>query len=247
MTDSERPVLDRRSSYEPLWRQEEFIVPLLRQQIAEAFARYATTVRSHPQALDIGCGRQPFRQTLEGMGYAYTGLDVTQNPEGSVDIVCAIDGPLPAELTSRGPFDFVLCTEVLEHVADWNTAFQNLAQLLKTGGRLLVTCPHFYQLHEAPYDFWRPTPYALQHYGRQVGLHILRQRAAGNAWDVLGTLLPSFQAVPASARLRDRAATTMVKLLQRGLFWVLRTRRLQRMVRIQGSIYLSNIVVFERR
>jgi len=68
------------------------------------------------------------------MGYSYTGRDVQQNPEGTVDVVCAIDEELPVELTYRGPFDLVLCTEVLEHVADWDMAFRNLATLLGRGG-----------------------------------------------------------------------------------------------------------------
>ena len=34
------------------------------------------------RVLDVGCGRQPFRLTIEALGYSYTGVDVEQNPEG---------------------------------------------------------------------------------------------------------------------------------------------------------------------
>ncbi len=59
-------------------------------------------------------------------------------------MIACIDEPLPAELLNQGPFQFVLCTEVLEHVADWPMAFKNLASLMSSGGHLLITCPFFY-------------------------------------------------------------------------------------------------------
>ena len=92
------------------------------------------------------------------MGFDYTGADVQQNKAATVDFVAAIDQPLPPQLAGAGPFDFIVCTEVLEHVADWEMAFRNLRSLLAPGGRLLITCPHFYPLHETPHDYWRPTP-----------------------------------------------------------------------------------------
>ena len=103
--------------------------------------------------LDVGCGHQPFRTHLESSGGRYTSLDAQQNPEKTVDFVGAIDDDLSAGLLEIGPFDFILCTEVLEHVADWQKAFTNMASLMARQGRLLITCPHFYQLHEEPYDF----------------------------------------------------------------------------------------------
>ncbi len=38
-------------------------------------------------------------------------------------------------------FDLVVCSEVLEHLHDRRRAFQNLACMVRPGGRLLVTCP----------------------------------------------------------------------------------------------------------
>jgi SAM-dependent methyltransferase len=197
------------------------------------------------RALDVGCGRRPFRKILESLGYSSTGIDVQQNPENTVDVVCAIDGPLPEGLVSLGPFHFVLCTEVMEHVADWDRAFKNLATLMHHGGRLLITCPYFYLLHEEPYDFWRPTLHSLKYFGSQAGFRSLREEAAGGAWDVLGTLLADCHPYSASQRLLDRGITKLVSLSRRGLFNLLCNGRLQQIVKIRSSLYLSNIVVFE--
>ncbi len=246
MNHLKRSTTAARANYEPEWPQEQFIVPLLRQRIEVAISTYATPALVEGRALDVGCGRQPFRKALEFRGYSYTSVDVKQNPEGVVDIVCAIDKPLPVELTSQGLFDFVLCTEVMEHVADWDMAFRNFATIVAENGRILITCPHFYQLHEEPYDFWRPTLHALKYFANRAGFQVIQQEAAGDAWDVLGTLLGNCWASPASNRLLDRGMTRLVASGHKWLFKLLCSRRLQQTVQLNGPLYLSNIMVLER-
>lgn len=235
-----------RPNYKPAALQEEFIVPLLRSHIEQVLSRYAKPTSSKPRVLDVGCGRQPFRKELEVLGYKYSGIDAQQNPESSVDIVCEIDKALPPEILSLGSFDFIFCTEVMEHIADWNMAFSNFDHLLVSGGRLFITCPHFYQLHEEPYDFWRPTPYALKYFGEQVGLKIIHQAKAGDAWDVLGTLIANCYSLPASRSFGDRVLNKIVSKCRKTLLQLLVTRRLQGAVKLHSPLYLSNIVVFEK-
>ncbi len=241
-----RPFLSERPDYQPACPQEEFIVPLLRREIESALAAIAKPAPAGGRALDVGCGRQPFRQTLEAAGYSYFSLDAQQNVENTVDVVGAIDVPMATEIIDHGPFDFILCTEVLEHVANWDMAFQNLADLLSKGGRLLITCPHFYQLHEEPYDFWRPTLHSLQYFAWRQGLQTLQLKAAGDAWDVLGTVLANCQPWAKSRRLRDRGVSKLVRLSHRFIFKLLTSRRLQRMVIMEGPLYQSNIAVFQK-
>jgi SAM-dependent methyltransferase len=238
--------LERRPNYEPGAPQDQFIVPLLRQHIEQILLTYAKPPSLHPRVLDVGCGRQPFRKDLEAIGYTYMSLDAQQNSEESVDIVYEIDKPLPSELINHATFDFILCTEVMEHVANWDVAFSNFAQLLAPGGRLFITCPHFYQLHEEPYDFWRATPYALQYFGNKFGFKILHQVNAGDAWDILGTLLASFYSLPASLSLRDRILNRIVSQCRQFILQLLIDRRIQKAVHLHSPLYQANIVVFEK-
>lgn len=109
-------------------------------------------------ALDVGCGEaKPFRRLLETTGFKYHAIDTQAQPGVKLDAVCAIDEPLPTSLIQLADagFELVLCTEVLEHVLDWPSAWSNLHRLLAPGGRLIITCPFIYPLHEEPYDFWR--------------------------------------------------------------------------------------------
>ncbi len=236
----------QRHDYESVGPKEQFIVPLLRWHIEQVLSTYGKPSSLSSRALDVGCGLQPFRKNLEALGYFYRSIDAQQNSEGSVDVVCEIDQPLPSEIFNYGSFDFILCTEVMEHVAEWDVAFHNFAQLLAPGGRLFITCPHFYRLHEEPYDFWRATPYAFHYFGKKFGLKILHQVQAGDAWDVLGTLLANSYSLQASPNLRDRILNKLVSYCRNFLFQLLVSRRLQSSVQLNGSLYLANIVVLEK-
>jgi len=235
-----------RHDYKPTHPVEVFMVRLLKHHIQEIISTYGKPTSSNPRVLDVGCGRQPFRKDLEALGYTYISVDVQQNPEESVDIICEIDKPLPDSIFSLGTFDFIFCTEVMEHVADWNMAFSNFTQLLAPKGRLFITCPHFYILHEEPYDFWRPTPYALRYFGDRFGLKVLHEIKAGNAWDVIGTSIAISYTLPASPTLKNRILNKIISKCLSFLLQLLDKRHLQNAVNLHSPLYLSNIMVFEK-
>lgn len=245
----ERKSYVQRPDYTPDAPHEAFIVPLLRREIEQALETYAQPGAQPPgKALDVGCGRQPFRSWLEERGYQYRSLDVEQNPEGAVDFICEIDKPLPDDLSAAGPFDFLLCLEVLEHVADWDASFMNFVKLLRPGGRALITTPHFYFLHFEPHDFWRPTPYAFQHFAAKYGFAVKFQKAAGDGWDILGTLLASGYPQPIGRSLANRVVNRAYWLGHRWLLRGLLSGWLQARVSWNSrfTFYLSNVVVLEK-
>ena len=241
-----RPTLRERTQYRPNLPQEEFIVPLLLREIELCIDRYAAPPLGMAKAVDMGCGGQPFRALLERIGYFYCGVDA--NPHGGVplDVVCEADKPIPEELLRRGPFDFLLCTEVLEHVADWDATFRNFNLLLAPGGRMLLTAPFSYQLHEEPYDFWRPTLHAIDFYARRVGLRSVYRQAAGDPWDALGTMIAACKFLPVSMRVLDRCVARVVRVATRLVTRTLLRGKLRSRVRIEAPLYLSNVVVLEK-
>jgi len=180
------------------------------------------------------------------MRYHYTAIDTQQFAENEKHFLGAIDGQLPLGLAAEGPFDLLLCTEVLEHVANWEGAFSNFAQLLAPGGRILITCPHVYPLHEVPYDFWRPTTYSLEYFARRVNFTTVVKQQLGDGWDVIGTVLGiakphSLRGGIIGALLREFVSKV------RWMFWlILKSRFFQKSVSL-GPMYISNLVVFERQ
>jgi SAM-dependent methyltransferase len=133
---------------------------------------------------DIGCGEQPLRELIEALGGIYTGIDIEQNSQNTVQVIASITNvPLP-----DSHFDVILCTEVLEHVSDTDAAFCELARLLKPGGKMVVTVPFAYPLHEEPYDFVRLTPYQIRECARNTRLEIVELEVSGNELEVMATV-----------------------------------------------------------
>jgi SAM-dependent methyltransferase len=236
----------RRTTYDDSATRDRFIVAVLRDGIREMLCTYASSPRPGARALDVGCGNQPFRNSLQQLGYRYVGLDVEQNADGTVDVIAPIDGALPASLSEGSGFDLVLCTEVLEHVADWQLAFRNLAMLLAPGGTLLVTSPFFYPLHEQPIDYWRATPYVWPHLASNVGLTLVSARLAGDAWDVLGTWLGHTSIVAVTRSLPNRILARFGRAVRWMILCLLVRQLVQPRLRLLGDLYVSNIVVFRR-
>ena len=239
-------VIERRTAYQPGSAQEYFIVRGLRDGINAALKEFVPPLGAEKRVLDFGCGEQPLRKVLEGMGLRYMAADVQQNAAGSVDFVLTVDEPLPPQMVEQGPFDVIACTEVLEHVADWDWAFRNLVSVLAPGGIVLVTCPHFYPLHEKPHDYWRPTPFALQYFGERYGLRIVRQDKIGDGFDVLGTAFACVRPESRADGAFGRLAAIACDVARKVAFVLVRSPVLRRLVAARSELYLSNLVVFKR-
>lgn len=133
--------------------------------------------------VDYGCGNKPYLPFFQGVVSGHIGVDVNQNVLNTVDIVVEAQGRLPFEDTS---IDTVLSTQVLEHVAEPVGYLSEVSRVLRTAGRLILTCPGSYMLHEEPNDYFRYTRYGLEHLLQQAGFRILRIDCAGGAWRLLG-------------------------------------------------------------
>ena len=60
-------------------------------------------------------------------------------------------------------FEFILCTEVLEHLHTPYQAISEMRRVLKPGGTLILTTRFVFPIHDAPHDYYRYTKYGLRH------------------------------------------------------------------------------------
>lgn len=246
---NERPKVSQRATYSPRAAQEQFIVPLLKAAIETQIDRSLALRKSNTlfRVLDVGCGSQPFRQRIEQAGTLYRSLDVSPQDGVTLDFVARIDQEvLPEAAYQSGPYDLVLCSEVLEHVAEWDIAFANFRRLLAMSGSIILTCPHFFPLHEEPYDFWRPTPHAIRFFGEKHGLTVEKEYRLGTGWDVLGTLLARQRFQPRHDTIRSRMLSRLCNSLRGRLFVRLRSEFLQESVNDLSPYYLANCFVLRK-
>jgi hypothetical protein len=223
-----------------------FIVPLLKARIERAITEHARPAASPGRAIDVGCGRQPFRRTLESAGYTYRGLDAVHYPDVPPDFVQPIDEPLGPGPRQAAPFDLVLCTEVLEHVGDWAGAFTNFRDLTVPGGRVILSCPHVFMLHEEPYDFWRATPYAIRKLAQRFGFTIITLEQLGTPGEAVGTLYGSCTYRPARRGPFAYVCARGMNVVKRLLVRFIAGRWLRWVVELKGGTYLANFAVLER-
>lgn len=96
--------------------------------------------------LDVGCGNGYFTQWLARKGWQVWGLDHSflniQRAHREFPSLHWVVGSALALPFPRASFDVVVCSEVLEHLPDDQAAIDEIARILKPGGRLILTTPH---------------------------------------------------------------------------------------------------------
>ena len=126
--------------------------------------------------LDAGAGDSPYRRYFSHAHYiAADFADTGYHEFGSLHIVCDL-GALPIHDCA---FDAVLCTQVLEHVPDPGLVLREFARVLRPGGRLFLTVPQSWEVHEAPYDYFRFTRYGLTLLLRRAALEVIKLEPRG--------------------------------------------------------------------
>ena len=133
----------------------------------ERFVRRASRlIPAGAVVLDAGAGDAPYRGYFRHVRYITADLAATGYHEVSrLDLICNLSAlPLAGDT-----FDAVLCTQVLEHVPDPQQVLAELYRVLRPGGRLFLTVPQSWELHEAPYDYFRFTRYGLELMFQQAG------------------------------------------------------------------------------
>lgn len=147
--------------------------------LLKRFVREIATKYDRPgkKLIDIGagdCQYQPYFQKLK-----YFSQDVKNNQQQSIDYLGEMK-ILPSQ-----KFDYVLCTQVLEHLPEPPKAFQEFYRILKKGGRLFLTTHLAFEEHSAPDDYFRFTRYGLKYLGEKVGFKLEKITPQGGRFVVL--------------------------------------------------------------
>ena len=110
------------------------------------------------KVLDVGAGLSPYKHLILESGGIYTGIDSNVSADFKYDNkeIIKYDGiNIPFEDNS---FDWIICTEVLEHV---ESPFDFTKELYRVGKNLFLTVPFSARFHYKPHDYFRFTPTTL--------------------------------------------------------------------------------------
>lgn len=79
-----------------------------------------------------------------------------------------------------GSFDTVLLMEVLEHLPDPGAALKEVGRVLRPAGRVVLSAPFLYPIHDAPGDFRRWTVHGLEQLSTDAGFSFERPALRGS-------------------------------------------------------------------
>jgi hypothetical protein len=161
-------------------------LPHERESLLQFALRVAAELPSGSRLIDVGAGNSPYRELFDHVRYESTDWEHSVHPGArAVDHVGpAHDLPVP-----DAAYDAVLCTQVLEHVPNPDAVIAELYRVLRPGGRLYLTVPLAWELHELPFDFYRYTPHGLAHILGGAGFVELEIRARNDCFSTLAQLL----------------------------------------------------------
>ena len=174
-----RQIRRRRTHAATSWRDADYLSMRLLVRDLQHCRHYA-----RGRLLDIGCGNQPYRDLFAPLVREYIGLDQDDRQSRPDVIGDALWLPFRADA-----FDTVLMIQVLEHLPNPMEAMSEIRRVLRPGGRVILTAPQYWRVHEEPHDYYRFTHFGLVHLMREHGLRILHAKAQGGAWALAGQAL----------------------------------------------------------
>lgn len=116
---------------------------------------------------DLGCGEAPYRRFFLKHTDQYIGVDWSgSNNDTNAIVLADLNKTLPFK---SGVADTVVSLSVIEHLHEPQNMLNEAFRILKPNGWMILQVPWQWQIHEAPYDFFRYTPYGLHHLFQKAG------------------------------------------------------------------------------
>jgi len=145
-------------------------------------------LRARGEILDVGCAEGLIRGALRS-STRYVGLDYLATASALYCTRPDVYGDACKLPFTDNSFDSVLLLDVLEHIANPELALAEASRVLRPGGRLLLTIPFAYPLHDQPHDFHRLTEYGLRARLQRAGMSGLVITEVGTASDAAAACL----------------------------------------------------------
>lgn len=116
----------------------------------------------------MGCGTSPYKEDIVKVADQYIGIDWANSlhDQSSVDIIANLCEPLPIVDCCA---DTIVSFQVMEHLKEPGKFLLEVFRILKKDGKILITVPFMWHVHEEPYDYFRYTCHGLKYLFDKVG------------------------------------------------------------------------------
>lgn len=156
--------------------------------IEQAVSRFSRELPPNSRVLDAGAGEGQYRHFFNG--HRYVGIDLAVgDPTWDYQSGLDVRGDLSHMPFADSTFDAAINIVTLEHLSDPRSALCELQRTLAPGGKLLLIAPQDWEVHQAPYDFYRYTRYGLRHLLESAGFHEVRVYPIGGFFRLLSRRL----------------------------------------------------------
>lgn len=135
----------------------------------------------HLNVLDLGCGQKPYKSFFV-RPQLYIGVDLRSK---FADVIASAEN-LPFRSSC---FDVVLCTQVLEHVEEPKRLLEEIKQVLRVKGLLILSTHGFWIEAHEPTDYWRWTLQGLEKLMKSADFNIVKTSSMEPTSSTFQTLL----------------------------------------------------------
>jgi SAM-dependent methyltransferase len=124
---------------------------------------------------DFGAGESPYKAFFETLVDEYISVDWSQSVhDTNLNIVADLNSELPIESNVA---DSIVSLSVLEHLNNPKMMLNEAFRVLSPGSPILIQVPWQWRIHEAPYDYYRYTPFALEKMLEDAGFEAVNVEA----------------------------------------------------------------------
>lgn len=166
--------------------------------ITREIIEFSKSVSNGKKILDVGAGEAPYRDLFKHCEYHTLDLGVGESEWDYSELTYqASVYDMPIE---KNTYDYVLCSQVFEHLAEPKKALKEIYRVLRPGGELFITVPFHQNEHQTPHDYYRYTSFGLDYLLEQSGfVNVEIKRIGGRytRWAIeapnLGVFLPKLR------------------------------------------------------
>jgi SAM-dependent methyltransferase len=166
----------------------EFVgeMPYERRPILDFVIAAAQAIPPGSRVADVGAGDAPYRELFAHVDYVT--VDWEESPHdgaGRADVIASAEA-IPLDDAS---VDAVLCTQLLEHLPQPRRALDEFHRMIRPGGRVYLTAPLVWELHELPHDYYRYTENGLRHLLESAGFTEVAVEARNDCFTTVAQLM----------------------------------------------------------